>query len=70
MLAICASGAAPHAIQGKFEIHFVDNPQRQQQRFQTKVSILIIDSKVCLVEDLKVYDDNRTDEAYWNMVSG
>jgi two-component system, OmpR family, sensor histidine kinase VicK len=31
---------------------------QQQQRSQTKVSILIVDSKVCLVEDLKVYNDN------------
>jgi two-component system, OmpR family, sensor histidine kinase VicK len=41
----------------------IDKIQQQpQQRLQTKVSILIVDSKVCLIEDLKVYDDNSSDE--------
>lgn len=42
---------AAHAAQGKFEIHPVD--KLKQQHFQTKVSVLIVDSKICLVEDLK-----------------
>jgi len=42
---------AAHAAQGKFEIHLVD--KLKQQHFQTKVSVLIVDSKICLVEDLK-----------------
>lgn len=43
----------------KFEIHLIDKLQ-QQKRLQTKVSILIVDSKVCLVEDLKVYVKNNS----------
>ena len=38
--------------QGKFEIHLIDSLQ-QQQRLQTNVSFLIVDSKVSLVEELK-----------------
>jgi hypothetical protein len=37
--------------QGKFEIHLVDDIKKQQQHLQTKVSILIVDSKVSLVEE-------------------
>jgi hypothetical protein len=44
------------AAEGKFEIHFID--RLQQQRFQTKASILVVDSKVCLIEDLKEYKSN------------
>jgi hypothetical protein len=44
------------AAQGKFEIHFIDS--LHQQRFQTKTSILIVDLKVCLIEDLKEYKSN------------
>lgn len=45
--------------QGKLEIRLIDKLQQQQQRLQTKVSFLIVDSKVCLVNDLKVYDENN-----------
>ena len=51
---IGGSAAAAHAAQGKFEIHLVD--KLKQQHFQTKVSVLIVDSKICLVEDLKKYN--------------
>jgi two-component system sensor histidine kinase VicK len=44
------------AADGKFEIHFID--RLQQQRFQTKASILVVDSKVCLIEDIKEYKSN------------
>lgn len=44
--------------QGKLEIRLIDKLQQQQQRLQTKVSFLIVDSKVCLVNDLKVYDES------------
>jgi two-component system sensor histidine kinase VicK len=44
-------------IEGKFEIHFMD--RLQPQRFQTKASILVVDSKVCLIEDLKEYKSNH-----------
>jgi hypothetical protein len=44
------------AAEGKFEIHFID--RLQQQRFQTKASILIVDSKVCVIDDLKEYKSN------------
>ncbi|MFL6426074.1 MAG: hypothetical protein ACJ71R_21150 [Nitrososphaeraceae archaeon] len=50
--------ASVNCAQAKPEIHLIDKLQ-QQQRLQTKVSILIVDSKVCLVEDLKVYDENN-----------
>jgi hypothetical protein len=50
---------AVHATQGKFEIHMVDN--LKQQHFQTKVSVLIVDSKICLAEDLKGYNSENTD---------
>ena len=33
--------------------------QQQRRRLQSKVSILIIDSKLCLVEDLEVYNKNE-----------
>jgi len=38
--------------QGKFQIH------SQQQRLQTNLSTLIVDSKVSLVEELKAYHKN------------
>ncbi|MGC2685477.1 MAG: hypothetical protein WA323_26780 [Candidatus Nitrosopolaris sp.] len=38
---------------GKFEIHLIDRNQ-QQQRSLTKVSFLIVDSKVTLIEELKL----------------
>jgi hypothetical protein len=44
------------AADGKFEIHFID--RLQQQRFQTKASILVVDSKVCLIEDIEEYKSN------------
>jgi hypothetical protein len=53
-----SAAAAAHA-QGKFEIRLVD--KLQQQRFQTKVSILIADSNICLVEDLKEYNSKNND---------
>jgi hypothetical protein len=37
----------------------VDN--LKQQHFQTKVSVLIIDSKICLAEDLKEYNSENSD---------
>jgi two-component system, OmpR family, sensor histidine kinase VicK len=40
-----------------FEISYVN--KLQQQRIQTKVSILIVDSKACLVKDLKEYDSKN-----------
>jgi hypothetical protein len=48
---------AVHATQGKLEIHMVDN--LKQQHFQTKVSVLIVDSKICLAEDLKEYNSEK-----------
>jgi two-component system, OmpR family, sensor histidine kinase VicK len=45
--------------QGKFEVHLIDAMQQQQQRLQTNVSILIVDSKVSLVEELKAYHNNN-----------
>ena len=51
---IGGSAAAAHTEQGKFEIRLVD--KLKQQHFQTKVSVLIVDSKICLVEDLKKYN--------------
>ena len=50
---------AVHATQGKLEIHMVDN--LKQQHFQTKVSVLIVDSKICLAEDLKEYNSENND---------
>jgi hypothetical protein len=50
---LCEEKNKLKVAQGKFEIHFVD--VLQQQRFQTKASILIVDSEICLVEDLKEY---------------
>ena len=47
---------------GRFEIHFTDilQQQQQQQRLQTKVSFLIVDSKVSLVEEeLKAYNNKN-----------
>lgn len=49
--------------QGKLEIRLIDKLQQQQQRLQTKVSFLIVDSKVCLVNDLKVYDENNNNSS-------
>ena len=43
--------------QGKFEVHLID--AMQQQRLQTNVSILVVDSKVSLVEELKAYHNNN-----------
>ncbi len=51
-----SDGNKLEAAEGKFEIHFID--RLQQQRFQTKASILIVDSKVCVIEDLKEYKSN------------
>ncbi len=45
--------------QGKFEIHLIDAIQDQQQRLQTKVSILIMDSKVSLVEEPNTNNKNN-----------
>ena len=41
------------------KIHFIDS--LHQLRFQTKASILIVDLKVCLIEDLKEYKSNDPD---------
>jgi two-component system, OmpR family, sensor histidine kinase VicK len=49
--------------QWKFEVHLVDAMQQQQQRLQTNVSILIVDSKVSLVEELKAYHNNNNSNA-------
>jgi len=46
---------------GKFEIHSVDTRQ-QQQSLPTNVSILISDSKVSLVEELKDYAKNNSNK--------
>ena len=35
---------------GKFEVQLID-PNQQQQRLQTRVSFLIVDSKVSLIEE-------------------
>jgi hypothetical protein len=45
--------------QGKFQIH-----SPQQQRLQTNLSTLIVDSKVSLAEELKAYhkNDNSNEE--------
>ena len=53
---VLGSTVDAHA-QEKFEIRYVN--KLQQQRFQTKVSILIVDSKACLVKDLKEYDSKN-----------
>jgi hypothetical protein len=45
--------------QGKFEVHLIDAIQQQQQCLQTNVSIMIVDSKVSLVEELKAYHNNN-----------
>ena len=37
---------------GKLEIHLIDS-NKQQERLATKVSFLIVDSKVSLIEELK-----------------
>jgi hypothetical protein len=44
------------AAEGRVQIHFVD--RLQHQHFQTKASILVVDSKICLIEDLKEYKSN------------
>ena len=44
------------AKEGKLEIHIIES--LQLQRFQTKASILVVDSKICLIEDLKGYKRN------------
>ncbi|HJT49647.1 MAG TPA: hypothetical protein VJ729_15805 [Nitrososphaeraceae archaeon] len=54
------------AAQGKFEIHFIDS--LQQQRFQTKASVLIVDLKVCLIEDLNEYKSNDPGNV-WKILS-
>ena len=43
--------------QGKFEVHLID--VMQQRRLQTNVSILVVDSKLSLVEELKAYHNNN-----------
>ncbi|HEY7570102.1 MAG TPA: hypothetical protein VH796_01915 [Nitrososphaeraceae archaeon] len=42
--------------QGKFEIHRIDAIQDQQQSLHSKVSILIIDSKVSLIDEANTYN--------------
>ena len=48
--------------QGKFEIHLIDTFLQQQKLYQTKVSILIVDSKVSLVEELKAQSENNNSD--------
>ena len=43
---------------GKFEVHLID-PNQQQQRLQTRVSFLIVDSKVSLIEESRPYIKNN-----------
>jgi hypothetical protein len=57
---IGGSVAASVHTQGKFEIHLIDKLQQQKQ---TNVSILIVDSKVCLVEDLKAHEENNNNNS-------
>jgi hypothetical protein len=45
-------GLARLEEQGKFEIHLID-AIREQEHLQTNVSILVVDSKVVLVEESK-----------------
>ncbi|MGB6674181.1 MAG: hypothetical protein WBE34_17270 [Candidatus Nitrosopolaris sp.] len=47
---------------GKFEIHLIDTFLQQQKLYQTKVSILIVDSKVSLVEELKAQSENNNSD--------
>jgi hypothetical protein len=51
---------------GRFEIHLADTThQQQQQRLQTKISFLVVDSKLSLVEEEpKAYnkDNNNSNE--------
>ena len=53
--------------QGKFEVHLVD--AMQQQRLQTNVSILIVDSKVSLVEELKALHNNNNSNGVLPLVT-
>jgi hypothetical protein len=51
--------------EGRFEIHLADIHQQQQQRLQNKVSFLVVDSKLSLVEEEpKAYnkDNNNSNE--------
>jgi hypothetical protein len=52
--------------EGRFEIHLADilqQQQPQQKRLQTKVSFLIVDSKVSLVEEeIKAYNNNKNND--------
>jgi hypothetical protein len=45
----------------KLEIHLVDTIQ-QQQRLQNKISFLVVDSKVCIVEEELRAKDNNSKE--------
>ena len=47
----------------KFEIHLIDTLPQQQQRLQANISILIVDSKVLLVEELKAYNNNNNNNS-------
>jgi hypothetical protein len=46
----------------KLEIHFVDTIQQQQQRLQNKISFLVVDSKVCIVEEERRPKDSNSKE--------
>ena len=46
--------------EGRFEIHLADTHQHQYQRLQTKVSFIVVDSKVSLVEEKpKAYNNSN-----------
>jgi two-component system sensor histidine kinase VicK len=47
--------------EGKFEIHLAY--RNQEQRLPTKVSILIVDSRIALMEELKDFDKSNSNEA-------
>src|SRR5947209_5291427 len=55
--------------QGKFEIHLIDTFLHQQKLYQTKVSILIVDSKVSLVEELKTQSENNNSDGELTLAS-
>jgi hypothetical protein len=46
----------------KLEILLVDTIQQQKQRLQNKISFLVIDSKVCIVEEERRPRDNNSNE--------
>ncbi len=47
----------------KLEIHLVDTiQQQQQQHLQNKISFLVVDSKVCIVEEERRPRDNNSNE--------